>query len=143
MTPIQCYRYGNCCMHPNCSRLALLWKKRSEHSRGAHTSGCLKGACVQVPSESQSLEPISSIAFSGDGKLMVAVLAGRIHLLDAFNGTFLHTFLNGPPNFVPAMEATFSPDSQYLLSGRNFLASSSGPKLSRNMSKAMADAPCR
>lgn len=98
---------------------------------------------MQVPSESQSLEPISSIAFSGDGKLMVAVLAGRIHLLDAFNGTFLHTFLNGPPNFVPAMEATFSPDSQYLLSGRNFLASSSGPKLSRNMSKAMADAPCR
>ncbi len=73
--------------------------------------------CVQVPSESQSLEPISSIAFSGDGKLMVAVLAGRIHLVDAFNGTLLHTFLNGPPNFVPAMEATFSPDSQYLLSG--------------------------
>ncbi|BDA44001.1 WD repeat-containing protein 82 [Coccomyxa sp. Obi] len=70
-----------------------------------------------VASESQSLEPISSIAFSADGKLMVAVLAGRIHLVDAFNGTLLHTFLNGPPNFVPAMEATFSPDSQYLLSG--------------------------
>ena len=71
----------------------------------------------QIPSESQSLEPISSMKFSADGKFMVAVLAGRVHLLDAFNGNMQHTFFTGSAKGGPALEATFSPDGCYLLSG--------------------------
>ncbi|KAK9916201.1 hypothetical protein WJX75_010004 [Coccomyxa subellipsoidea] len=70
-----------------------------------------------IPSESQSLEPISSMKFSADGKFMVAVLAGRVHLLDAFNGNMQHTFFTGSAKGGPALEATFSPDGCYLLSG--------------------------
>ncbi len=32
------------------------------------------------------LAPIASVKFSGDGKLLVAVLEGRLYLLDAFTG---------------------------------------------------------
>ncbi|EIE25790.1 histone H3 methyltransferase complex and RNA cleavage factor II complex, subunit SWD2 [Coccomyxa subellipsoidea C-169] len=63
------------------------------------------------------LESILSIKFSADGKLLAAVMDGRIHLLDAFNGNLLQTFYTGSAKGGPALEATFSPDSKYLLSG--------------------------
>ena len=71
----------------------------------------------QIHEEAQSLAPISSIKFSCDGKLMIAVMEGRIYLLDAFNGAVLYKFLNGMSYAGPALEATLSPDSKYLLSG--------------------------
>ncbi len=78
-------------------------------------SSCV--AAAQIPSETQCLESILSIKFSADGKLLAAVMDGRIHLLDAFNGNLLQTFYTGSAKGGPAMEATFSPDSKYLLSG--------------------------
>ena len=72
---------------------------------------------LQIPDEAQSLEPISSIKFNADGKKMVAVLDGRIHYVDSFSGEKEHTFVTGKTKGGPAMEATFSPDGCYLLSG--------------------------
>lgn len=63
------------------------------------------------------LAPIASVKFSGDGKHLVAVLEGRLYLLDAFSGATLWRWQNGVSYAGPAVEATFSPDSRYLLSG--------------------------
>lgn len=61
--------------------------------------------------------PFSHIQFSADGKLMLCVAEGRIHQLDAFNGTLLHTYNTGVPQGSRGLDAIFSPDSNYILSG--------------------------
>ena len=63
------------------------------------------------------LAPIASVKFSGDGRHLAAVLEGRLYLLDAFSGQTLWRWQNGVSYAGPAVEATFSPDSRYLLSG--------------------------
>lgn len=76
---------------------------------------------VQVDEEAQNPRPISSVKFSFDGAVMAVVLEGRIYLLDAFQGNLMGKFHTGSAVNSPAMEATFSPDSRYLLSGEQLL----------------------
>jgi len=62
------------------------------------------------------------IKFSNDGKkFLVTTSAGNIHLLDAFQGNLLYSFGNvcSGAGMKPScsLEASFTPDSQFVLSG--------------------------
>ena len=77
---------------------------------------------VQVAPEVPNNIPFSHIQFSADGKLMLCVAEGRIHQLDAFNGTLLQTYNTGVPQGSRGLDAIFSPDSNYILSGQHKIA---------------------
>ncbi|GIL78668.1 hypothetical protein Vretifemale_8082 [Volvox reticuliferus] len=47
----------------------------------------------------------------------MAVVEGRIYLLDAYKGTVFKRFANGIPETGTAVEAAITADNQYLLSG--------------------------
>jgi len=63
---------------------------------------------------------LTGIKFSNDGKkFIVPTTEGTVHLLDAFQGNLLHSFvgLSGNSKSPAFLETCFSPDSQYVLSG--------------------------
>mmetsp|Transcript_26980 Transcript_26980/g.58990 ORF Transcript_26980/g.58990 Transcript_26980/m.58990 type:complete len:322 (-) Transcript_26980:297-1262(-) len=70
-----------------------------------------------VQEEANSPIPFGDIKFSLDGKYMLAVAEGRLYVLDAFNGGVLRKFSTGVPEAGTPLEATFSADNQYVLSG--------------------------
>lgn len=75
-------------------------------------------ASFNIPQTDSGIK-LTGIKFSNDGKkFIVSTTTGSVHLLDAFQGSLLHTF-SGLSNGVPNMQlkASFSPDSQYVLSG--------------------------
>ncbi|MEW5305329.1 MAG: hypothetical protein WDW38_005630 [Sanguina aurantia] len=78
-----------------------------------------KGPFTQfvVQEELNSPSCFADIKFSNDGKMIMAVVDGKVYLLDAFNGNILKKFVNGIPEGGTAVEASFSSDNQYLLSG--------------------------
>ncbi|KAH3765470.1 Wdr82 protein [Pelomyxa schiedti] len=60
----------------------------------------------------------SHIKFSPDGKnLLLATNEKLVVVLDAFNGDQRHTFTNLTNNYSIIQEASWSPDSQYILAG--------------------------
>jgi len=60
----------------------------------------------------------ASLKFSPDGKsIMICSFGSMIRLVDAFHGTPLQTFTGHINNQKLHLEATFSPDSQYVFSG--------------------------
>ena len=59
----------------------------------------------------------SHVKFSVDGKYLLGVVEGRIYVLDAFDGRLIHKLLTGVPDGAPALEACFSCDAQFVLSG--------------------------
>jgi len=71
-----------------------------------------------LPKCPQDVE-LTGIKFSNDGKkFLVCTTHGHIHLLDAFQGNLLHTFTGVATGVKNAfLEASFTPDSQYILSG--------------------------
>jgi len=75
-------------------------------------------ATFNLPTAETNVE-LTGIKFSNDGKkFIVSTTAGTVHLLDAFQGNLLHTFTGlslGGSN--AQLECSFSPDSQYVLSG--------------------------
>jgi COMPASS component SWD2 len=60
----------------------------------------------------------TSLKFSQDGKLILLSTNGsNIHLLDAFQGTLLQTFIGHLNTKKLKLEASFTPDGQFVLSG--------------------------
>ncbi|KAK9813206.1 hypothetical protein WJX72_010567 [[Myrmecia] bisecta] len=70
-----------------------------------------------VPDLVNSAMAFSYTKFSADGKLLLAVAERNIFVLDAYTGGLLHRFSSGIPDGGTALEATFSADCQYVLSG--------------------------
>eukprot|EP00794_Sanderia_malayensis_P006835 gene6835-7603_t len=63
---------------------------------------------------------LTDIKFSLDGKsILVNTTKGLIHLLDAFQGHQLQTFVGHKYDKDTRLEASYSPDSQYVLAGSN------------------------
>eukprot|EP00111_Clytia_hemisphaerica_P018086 TCONS_00053506-protein len=76
-------------------------------------------ATFNLPQADNGVE-LSGIKFSNDGKkILVSTTSGLVYLLDAFQGNLLHTFmgLSTPGSGAVFLEVSFSPDSQYVLSG--------------------------
>lgn len=60
----------------------------------------------------------TGLKFSPDGKIIMIYTNGNvIHLIDAFQGTSLHTLTGHTNNKGLQLEASFSPDSQFIFSG--------------------------
>lgn len=96
--------YNFCCMY--CNSLLV-------HSTGQTMM------LLQIDQELSNPASISSVTLSNDGKLMAVSLEGRVYLLDALEGHVQARFDNGLSLTAgPALEASFSPDSRYLISGK-------------------------
>lgn len=74
-------------------------------------------ASFVVQEEQNSSALFSLIRFSLDGKYLLAVVEGRIYVLDSYNGTTVCHVQSGVPDGGQALEATFTPDSNYVISG--------------------------
>ncbi|KAK2974575.1 hypothetical protein RJ640_016916 [Escallonia rubra] len=58
------------------------------------------------------------VKFSSDGRLMLlTTMDGHIHVLDSFRGTLLSTFNVKPVSSASTLEASFSPEGLYVISG--------------------------
>eukprot|EP00897_Mesotaenium_endlicherianum_P011025 jgi/Mesen1/9951/ME000071S09362 len=63
-------------------------------------------------------EEVTGMKFSNDGKLMLlSTTSSRIHILDAYTGEKVHTFAVVPDADGAALEASFSPDGGFVVSG--------------------------
>ncbi|MCO5592918.1 hypothetical protein L7F22_046922 [Adiantum nelumboides] len=62
-------------------------------------------------------QEIRGMKFSEDGKLLLLSTSSQIFLLDAFDGVKLREYFVEPDPEGAAIEACFSPDGQYILSG--------------------------
>ena len=98
-------------------------KRRPKLAENRHPC-CLINA-PQVREEVNSPAPFAQLRFSADGKLLMAVAEGRISLLDAYNGSHVARFATGVPEGGSALEASFSPDGQYVVSGELCLPATS------------------
>ncbi|ONK55992.1 uncharacterized protein A4U43_C10F3030 [Asparagus officinalis] len=58
------------------------------------------------------------VKFSNDGRLMLlTTMDGHIHVLDSFRGNLLSTYNVKPVSSHATLEASFSPDGMYIVSG--------------------------
>ena len=74
--------------------------------------------CIeQVQEEVNAAQSFADIKFSNDGKLILAVVEGKVFVIDAFNGEVVRRFPNGASEGGVPMEATISADNKYILQG--------------------------
>ena len=60
----------------------------------------------------------NTVKFSNDGRLMLLTTAdGHIHVLDSFRGTLLSTYNVTPVSCNSTLEASFSPEGMFVISG--------------------------
>jgi len=76
-------------------------------------------ASFVVEEERNSNALFSFVRFSLDGKSLLAVVEGRIYVLDAFTGTTICSVNSGVPDGGQALEASLTPDGKYIISGCN------------------------
>ncbi|KAK2662298.1 hypothetical protein Ddye_000872 [Dipteronia dyeriana] len=58
------------------------------------------------------------VEFSNDGRLMLlTTMGGHIHVLDSFRGTLLYTYNVKPVSSNSTLEASFSPEGMFVVSG--------------------------
>ncbi len=78
---------------------------------------------LQVQEEVNSPATFSNLAFSNNGACLLGAVDGRVYVLDAFKGTPMCKFItcNSQEN-PPPMEASFSPDSKYIVAGESFMS---------------------
>lgn len=74
-------------------------------------------AAFVVEDERSGAAVFASLKFSLDGKYLLAVVEGRIYVLDAFTGFVLQKVSSGVPEGGAALEACLTADGQYILSG--------------------------
>lgn len=70
-----------------------------------------------VAGERNSNAVFASLRFSLDGKYLLAVVEGRIYVLDAFSGETKRQVNTGVPEGGTALEACLTADGRYILSG--------------------------
>jgi COMPASS component SWD2 len=70
-----------------------------------------------VEDERNSAAVFAVLRFSLDGKCLLAVVEGRIYVLDAFEGAKLCKVASGVPDGGSALEACLTADGRYVLSG--------------------------
>ncbi|KAJ0234378.1 WD_REPEATS_REGION domain-containing protein [Hirschfeldia incana] len=64
------------------------------------------------------LSEANVVKFSNDGRFMLlTTMDGHIHVLDSFRGTLLSTYSVKPVAEESTLDATFSPDGMYVVSG--------------------------
>lgn len=64
------------------------------------------------------LSDANVVKFSNDGRLMLLTTRdGRIHVLDSFRGTLLWTYTVKPVSSYSTLEASFSPEGNFVMSG--------------------------
>jgi COMPASS component SWD2 len=73
----------------------------------------------EVAEERNSNALFSVVRFSLDGNTLMAVVEGRIYVLDAFDGKTICTVKTGVPEGGQSLEATLTPDGKFILSGCN------------------------
>ena len=73
--------------------------------------------CLQVPEEANSPASFASLKFSPNGKILVGVVGGKIYQLDAYHGHLQQRHSSGIHEGMRPLEACFSPDNNFLLSG--------------------------
>ncbi|GAB4813270.1 hypothetical protein N2152v2_000316 [Parachlorella kessleri] len=74
-------------------------------------------AAFTVSDERNSAAVFAVLRFSLDGKRLLAVVEGRIYVLDAFEGAVLRKVSSGVPEGGTALEACLTADGNYLVSG--------------------------
>lgn len=58
------------------------------------------------------------VKFCNDGrKMLLTTMGGHIHVLDSFRGTMISTFTVKPVSSNATLEASFSPDGAFVVSG--------------------------
>lgn len=67
--------------------------------------------------EKNSAAVFAQLRFSLDGKFLLAVVEGRIYVLDAFEGTIERKVTSDIPEGGQALEACLTADGKYVLSG--------------------------
>eukprot|EP01025_Chloroclados_australasicus_P027807 TRINITY_DN2750_c3_g1_i6.p1 TRINITY_DN2750_c3_g1~~TRINITY_DN2750_c3_g1_i6.p1 ORF type:complete len:270 (-),score=20.22 TRINITY_DN2750_c3_g1_i6:237-983(-) len=72
----------------------------------------------QIKELANTPNAITCLKFSNDGQRLLVVSGPNIHVLDAFTGNQIQKFSNGMRPESQPMEASFTPDCKYLLSGR-------------------------
>ncbi|CAN0839265.1 Protein ANTHESIS POMOTING FACTOR 1 [Linum grandiflorum] len=72
----------------------------------------------EIYSVGGDISDANAVKFSNDGRLMLlTTMDGHIHVLDSFRGTLLCTYNVKPVSSNSTLEASFSPDGMYVISG--------------------------
>ncbi|XP_020964062.1 protein ANTHESIS POMOTING FACTOR 1-like [Arachis ipaensis] len=76
----------------------------------------------EIFSVGRDISDANTMKFSNDGRLMLLTTAdGHIHVLDSFRGTLLSTYNIKPVSCNSTLEASFSPEGMFVISGKHFL----------------------
>ncbi|KAK3413813.1 hypothetical protein EUGRSUZ_I02354 [Eucalyptus grandis] len=137
---------NECFISGSLDRTVLLWDQRAEKCQGllrvqgrpatAYDDPGLVfaiafGGCVrmfdarkyekgpfEIFSVGGDVSDANVVKFSNDGRLMLLTTTdGHIHVLDSFRGTLLYTFNVKPTSSKSTLEASFSPEGMFVISG--------------------------
>ncbi|KAH7575898.1 hypothetical protein JRO89_XS02G0248700 [Xanthoceras sorbifolium] len=135
-----------CFISGSLDRTVLLWDQRAEKCQGllrvqgrpataydeqGQVFAIAFGGCIRmfdarkyekgpfnVFSVGGDVSDANVVEFSNDGRLMlVTTMGGHIHVLDSFRGTLLSTYNVKPVTSNSTLEASFSPEGMFVVSG--------------------------
>ncbi|KAK1322301.1 hypothetical protein QJS10_CPA03g02184 [Acorus calamus] len=103
-----CVLEGNALSSGSLDRTVLLWDQRADKSQGPFDIFSVGGDDSEA----------NVVKFSNDGRLMLLTTTdGHIHILDSFRGTAMSTYNVKPVSASSTLEASFSPDGAFVISG--------------------------
>ncbi|KAM1529118.1 hypothetical protein ACFX1Z_018367 [Malus domestica] len=98
----------DCFISGSLDRTVLLWDQRAEKCQGPFDMFSVGG----------DMSDANVVKFSNDGRLMLSTTTGgHIHVLDSFRGTILSTYNVKPVSSNSTLEASFSPEGMFVMSG--------------------------